>query len=146
MNRYCGIACAVLAAAFAAPALAADPNATAAPSPSYWIGLDYLYWGVRGDRLPALVTTGPPGSAGVLGAPGTTALFGDSTVDDAWRSGARLTAGYWFDPEHRSGVEASVFGLANASTEFSANSSAYPLLARPFFNTALNGQDSMLVA
>src|SRR5207344_153164 len=86
--------------AFTQIASAADmPVKAPAPPPlaggSFWAEAEYLYWQTKGDGLPALVTTGV---TGVLGAPGTSVLFGQSTVNDDWRSGVRVRAGYWFDP------------------------------------------------
>ena len=89
------------ALAFSETAFAADlPIVTKAPSatpdygPRYWLEADFLGWTVTGDRLPALVTTSPAGTpaplAGVLGAPGTTVLFGNSTVNDDWRAGGKV--------------------------------------------------------
>src|SRR5205823_1411763 len=46
----------------------------------------------------------------------------------------RLTAGVWCDDEHETGIEASGFFLAPRSFRFAANSSEFPVLARPFFN------------
>jgi len=133
---------------------AADmPSKAPAPAPqaggSVWAEAEYLYWQTKGDKLPALVTTGPDtllATAGVLGAPGTSVLFGQSTVNQDWRSGVRVRAGYWFDPGKTMGIEAHFFGLENASTDFFASSSTTPVLARPFFNTITNAQDSQLVA
>src|SRR5262245_36117689 len=135
-------------------AAAADMPAKAPPPPpqaggSFWAEAEYLYWQIKGDKLPALVTTGPDtllATAGVLGAPGTSVLFGQSTVNQDWRSGVRVRAGYWFDPGKTMGIEAHFFGLENASTDFFASSSTTPVLARPFFNTITNAQDSQLVA
>src|SRR5262245_31922928 len=124
-------------------AAAADMPAKAPPPApqaggSFWAEAEYLYWQIKGDKLPALVTTGPDtllATAGVLGAPGTSVLFGQSTVNQDWRSGVRVRAGYWFDPGKTMGIEAHFFGLENASTDFFASSSTTPVLARPFFNT-----------
>jgi hypothetical protein len=117
---------------------------------SFWLSAEYLLWSAKGDRLPPLVTTSPPGTpvpaAGVLGLPSTSVLFGNEAVNDRWRSGARLRAGYWFDPARTVGVEASFFMLGNASTGFSAASNGTPILARPFFNALLNQQDTVLIA
>jgi putative beta barrel porin BBP7 len=105
---------------------------------------------VKGDRLPALVTTSPAGTpvaaAGVLGAPGTSVLSGDSAVDGGWRAGAQLRAGYWFDPQHGKGIEVSFFDLQSAATSFATDSGAHAILAQPFFNALTNLQDSALVA
>ena len=129
-------------------ASAADmPVKAPAPPPhaggSFWAEAEYLYWQTKGDGLPALVTTGV---TGILGTPGTSVLFGQSTVNEDWRSGVRVRGGYWLDPTRSMGIEAHFFGLENASTNFFASSSGTPLLARPFFNTAINAQDAELIA
>jgi Putative beta barrel porin-7 (BBP7) len=82
---------------------------------------------------------------GVLGLPTTTVLFGDSSVNGGWRSGGRLQAGYWFDPQHNRGIEASFFDLQGASTGFATDSNAHPILARPFVNAQNNQQSASLV-
>jgi hypothetical protein len=116
----------------------------------FWAEADALGWSVKGDHLPALVTTSPAGtpraSAGVLGAPGTTVLFGNSDVNEDWRAGGRITAGYWFDPSRSRGLEASFFGLGDASTGFAANSTANPIIARPFVDATTNLQNAAFVA
>ena len=116
---------------------------------SFWAEIDYLGWTVKGDRLPPMVTASPAGTplaqAGVLGASGTTVLFGDSAVNGGWRSGGRLQAGYWFDPRHGRGIEVSFFDLQDASTRFATDSNAHPILARPFFNALTNLQEAALV-
>jgi putative beta barrel porin BBP7 len=152
--RLTGLA--VLAAmACGDPAAAADlPLKARPPAPAdagqFWVEMEYLAWSVKGDRLPPLVTTSPtgtlPAQAGILGPPSTTVLFGDSSVNGGWRSGGRLRAGYWFDPQHQSGIEASIFGLEHASTGFNANSSGAPVLARPFFDPTTGLQNAMLIA
>ncbi len=141
----------LFAALFCGPVDAADlPYARKAPpappaTGSFWVELDYLAWTVKGDHLPPLVTTGP---TGVLGAPGTAVLFGDSTVNDGWRSGGRLQAGYWFDQTRTRGVEASLFAIEDATTDFAAasNAAGSPVLARPFFDPVLNAQSALFVA
>ena len=115
----------------AAPAFSADMplKAKAPPRPvasPFWIEADYLLWSVKGDKLPALASTGN------LGAPGTAVLFGDAAVNDRWRSGIEIKAGYWFDPQHGWGIESSAFGLQDASTGFNASSNGTPTLARRF--------------
>jgi len=130
------------------PITKAPPKVSDSGSP-FWAEIDYLAWTVKGDRPPPLVTTSPAGTpglqAGVLGAPATSVLFGDSAVNGGWRSGGRLQAGYWFDPRHNKGIEVSFFDLQGASTGFATDSSAHPILARPFFNALTNAQDAALV-
>jgi hypothetical protein len=126
-----------------APVKAADFN-------PFWAEADALGWSVKGDHLPPLVTTSPAGTpfaqAGVLGIPGTTVLFGDSSVNNDWRAGGRITAGYWFDPSRNRGLEVSFFGLGDVSTDFSANSAATPIIARPFFDATTGLQNAEFVA
>jgi hypothetical protein len=139
-----------------APAAAADlkprPLLKAPPpTPSaFWIGAEYLLWSSKGDRLPPLVTTSPPGTpqalAGVLGAPGTTVLFGGDGSNDRWRSGARVRAGYWLDPQHSGAIEANVFILDRNSAGFAASSDGNPILAQPFVNALTGAQDASLIA
>lgn len=132
---------------------AADLPMKAPPQPTdfnpFWAEVDYLAWSVTGDKLPALVTTSPVGTplgvVGVLGQPTTTVLFGNSSVNNDWRSGGRITAGYWFDPQRSRGIEASFFGLENLSTGFATDTNANPILARPFTN-ALTGFPDALIA
>jgi hypothetical protein len=120
------------------------------PDGQLWADVDFLLWWVKGDRLPPLVTTSPAGTpraqAGVLGAPGTTVLFGDSGVNGGVRTGVRFRAGYWCDCEHTIGIEGDFFVLENLATHFNAASNGNPILARPFFNALTNQQDSELIA
>jgi hypothetical protein len=115
-----------------------------------WVAVDYLLWHVKGDSLPPLVTTSPAGTprtqAGVLGTPGVAPLFGDSRVNDDWRSGGRVRVGTWLDCQHTLGIEANFFMLENAAEHFDASSSGNPILARPFFNSVTGRPDSELIA
>jgi hypothetical protein len=128
---------------FAKAAPASDPGNR------FWAEIDYLGWSVKGDRLPPMVTTSPAGTplplAGVVGAPGTTVLFGNSAVNDGWRSGGRLQAGYWLDPQRNRGIEVSFFDLQSASTGFATDSRTHPILAQPFVNALTGNHDAMLV-
>ena len=106
------------------------------PPGRVWIGADFLLWWTRGQHLPPLVTTSPPGTpeteAGVIGADSTTVLFGDQTVNGGVRPGFRLTAGGWFNEAHTTGIEANFIYLGTEVTHFSAQSDGIPILARPF--------------
>jgi hypothetical protein len=113
-----------------------------------WADIDYLMWNVSGDKLPPLVTTGmPPQSrAGALGAPATGILVGNTTVNEDWRSGGRITAGYFLDAQHGTSIELNFFELANATTRFSASSGSSMVLARPFLDANTGLQNSQLIA
>ncbi len=106
----------------------------------FYLSGEYLLWWIKNSHYPPLVTTGPVGSTGAIGAPGTTVLFGGS-LDNEERSGGRFTAGYWFDNCQTLALEGTFFFLANRNVNFAANSGTFPLLARPFFD--LNSQSEI---
>ena len=87
-----------------------------------WVRADYLVWWMKGGDTPPLVTTSPAGTAqtaaGVIGQPGTRVLFGEGELNNAARSGLRLTLDYWLCPCQLYGIEASYFGLAPQETEY----------------------------
>jgi hypothetical protein len=116
----------------------------------YWLRADYLAWWTSGTRLPPLVTTSPAGTsveqAGVLGAAGTTVLFGGTTVGTDMRSGFRTTMGMWLDCCHKWSVEFEYLSLGERSNDFGMFSAGSPILARPLFNVDTNAQASQLVA
>jgi hypothetical protein len=105
---------------------------------------------MKGASLPPLVTTSPAGTpaaqAGVLGAPGTTVVFGGNKVNDEIRSGFRFTLGGWLNDCRTCGVEADFFMLGSRGTGFEGSSTGSPILARPFFNTTSGLQDAQLIA
>ena len=96
------------------------------------------------------MTTSPTGtptsSAGVL--PGATILYPTSDVNGGARPGGRFTGGFWCDECQSTGFDASFFILTTPYHNYSANSSATgsPILARPFYNTALPGEDAALIS
>lgn len=110
-----------------------------------WGNIEYLMWWQEDARFPSLVTTSPDGTArddaGVLGS--STALFG-GTIDSGTHNGARLTLGMdW--PGGASGIGATLFALGEETSEFRGSSDTIPILGRPFFNTALNEEDALLL-
>jgi hypothetical protein len=112
------------------------------------LSAEYLLWWTRGQRLPALVTTGPAGepARGALGANGTVVLFGNQEADDQARSGGRLRGTLWLDPEQAIGLDMGGFLLEQVSTDFAANSDSIPVLARPVFLLGSNVEGRQLVA
>jgi hypothetical protein len=109
---------------------------------------EYLLWWLKGDGVPALVTTSPQGTpraqAGVLGQTGTSVLFGDSQLNSTSRSGGRVVLGWWAGPTMR--IEGEFFGLGSASANFNQASTGDPILARPFFNLGTGAADSNVIA
>jgi hypothetical protein len=120
------------------------------PPGRFWLRADYLLWWTNGMRLPPLVTTSPAGTqvdrAGVLGYPNTSILFGNTTVGDDGRSGFRTTLGMWLDCCNIWDLEFDYLSLGQRTSDFSASSSDYSVLARPFFNVQTNKQASELVS
>jgi hypothetical protein len=118
--------------------------------PQFWATGEFIYGWIRGDGLPPLVTASPAGtaraSAGALGFPTTTVLFGGNTVNEEGRPGLRLAAGYWFDDARTLGLEAGGMFLASRATGFAANSDGSTILARPFLDVTTGLPSSVLVA
>jgi hypothetical protein len=111
---------------------------------------EWLLWWGKGNAVPPLVTTGPtsqsPAEAGVPGAPGTAILFGNSDLNDASRSGGRVTLDYWLTCDHSLALEAQYFGLGDNTETFAASNNSDPILARPFVNVATLADDAGLIA
>lgn len=114
-----------------------------------WYGrADALGFWVRGQTLPPLLTTSPPGTpqsgAGVL--PNADVLVPQERVNGDGRVGGRFSIGRYGDCCTGCGFEANFLVLENQSQSFSASSSGTPILARPFFNTLTAAPDAVLVA
>jgi Putative beta barrel porin-7 (BBP7) len=103
-----------------------------------WVNAEYLLWWMRGQSLPALATTSPTGTsatqAGVLGAPGTSVLFGDALANNTARSGGRISAGTWIGDGQIFGVEGDFFMLETKAANFGISSGGSPILGRPFID------------
>jgi Putative beta barrel porin-7 (BBP7) len=111
--------------------------------------LEWLGWFTRGRNTPPLVSTSPVGTArtdaGVLGLDTTTVLYGNDPIGTNLRNGGRLTFDHLFADGITTGT-ARFWGIEDGSETFTVNSTNNPIIARPFFNTALGIQDSFLVA
>lgn len=122
---------------------------TCVPRDRFWVEADYVYWFLRGNPLPALVTASPAGTpraaAGVLGRPSTTVFLGDERVNDDGRSGFFVRGGAWLDTCQTCGIESSFFVLGDhgRSDVFVAPDGG--TLARPFFNAVTRAPDAELV-
>jgi hypothetical protein len=115
-----------------------------------WGSGEYLLWWVKGQPLPPLLTTSSAGTSdtqvGVLGTPGTSILYGNNSVSGGAHSGGRFTLGCWLDDCQRWGVGAGVFFLGDSPSNFQANSSGDPLLARPIYDVTFPGQAAQILA
>ncbi|MBA4063027.1 MAG: hypothetical protein C0501_04835 [Isosphaera sp.] len=110
---------------------------------------EYLLWFTKSAEIPPLVTTSSLPFNGRLGVGDTRVLLGGS-FGDLTHSGGRVTVGRWFGDGQCRGLEARGFYVNQDTATFSANTAAFPLLARPFFNVNPNtpffGSSSEVVA
>lgn len=111
---------------------------------------EYLLWWSDSYGVPALVTTSsagtPPATAGVLGDPNTSILFGGGHISSDAQSGGRFALNYWFDDRRFAGLEATYLGIAEDTTQFATTSDDWPILARPYFDVTAATEAAMLVA
>ena len=113
------------------------------------VRVDYILWWLREGRVPALLTTSSPASAGLLGRPDTRVLYGDDRLEtrhDDRFNGVRFDLGWWFDDAHTLGVEGGAFFLERDSTHFEAISDGSTVLARPYFNALTGAPESEIIA
>lgn len=79
--------------------------------------VDFLWWYLKKDEIPPLLTTGPDGTTGVPGDPGVTTFYGGSIMSRHDRFiGVRPTLGYWFNEEETVGLEATAFFVERDSS------------------------------
>lgn len=115
-----------------------------------WLDADYLLWWFKpAPTGPALLSTGTltnPTSlgSGVLGAPGSSVLAGNSNLNQGPYSGFRINAGF-VNCDGSYGGEGSFFYLAQRGTteSFSSGGNGNPLLARPIID-ARTGNETVL--
>lgn len=92
------------------------------PQFTTWFAGEWLIGRARGVGLVPVVTTGPASAgllAGAVGQPTTAPLFGGNRVLTDWRSGLRVEAGVWFDPDHTTGASARFYSLFSATDRLS---------------------------
>jgi len=112
-----------------------------AEAPRGWVTGEYLLWWFKGSPLPVpLVTSGSLDDAipGALGQPGTRVLIGGEPIESAVRSGGRVAAGLWVDPERTWGIEGNYLFLPQSHVTRSVATSGQPgspTLAVPIFDT-----------
>jgi hypothetical protein len=98
----------------------------------FYVIVDYLLAWTKSDRVPPLVTTGPPSSEGILGNPGTMVLFGGSDLNTGTRSGINITAGVCLSECLNLGLQTNFFGLFPKTQNPVFRSDQFPVLGRPF--------------
>ena len=119
-----------------------------------WFGsVELLLMFRRGDRLPALVTTGPDGdvdTAGELNQIGTEILVGggESIFDDV-TAGARFQLGTWLDSQQARSLVLRGWFAGEETFGFSQDQESLPVIARPFLNVSdgqAAEQDTQVIA
>src|SRR5690606_32278775 len=90
-----------------------------------WGRAEYLVWWTKSMNVPPLATTSDTGTvqdnAGVLGLTTTDILFGNGSLNDEARSGARFTLGTWFDDTDMCGLEVNYMFLGEESNGFAGS-------------------------
>jgi hypothetical protein len=112
----------------------------------YWGGFEGLLWWNKGRYMPALATTSNAADRGVLGQPSTSVLFGQDHIGSDLQSGGRLTLGAWLDPIATTGIGLRFTAIEGDRTRFDSSSDGSTVLARPYFNATLPGEDASLLA
>lgn len=114
-----------------------------------WTEMEYLAWASKPTHLPALVSTSPlgtdPADAGILGPTGSV-LFGNETIQNTLRSGARLNMGYWLTPEHVAGVELRFLWLDGERTDKLFTGGDDLILATPFIDAGTGLPNATLIS
>lgn len=111
----------------------------------WWLGAEYLLGFTRAATLPPLVTASPVGSGGVIGRPGTRVLVGGSQDFDGI-SGYRFGGGVWLDGCRAYALDWSAFFLPSQQAQGTFTAAPGQVLARPFFDTVLNTENSRVIA
>lgn len=114
-----------------------------------WVTGEFLFgWAARTNLVP-LVTTNPAGTgqlvAGLLSEPSTETLLG-GTQSSGLLPGFRLGAGFIYDQEYGTGVEAGFMFLSSNSSNFFFDSADHNfILARPYIDATSDNAASVLV-
>lgn len=129
--------------AYGAPAWGCGPDACnsrcpcgpCGPDGRLWLSSELLLWWTRGQYLPPLISTSPPGANGIL--PGARVLYGDRRVGEDVRPGFRVRAGAWLDECNMCGIEGSFYFLGNRrQTYITPDCVPGQYIGRPFFDVA----------
>jgi hypothetical protein len=86
--------------------------------PWVWASVELLLGSSSGVDVPPLITSGPitaGTTAGAIGAPTTTFVFGERKMLDNWRPGLRAELGGWFGERHQWGLSARYYSLYSTS-------------------------------
>jgi hypothetical protein len=131
------------------PGMPQHPGSGSPAVETCFIDAELLLWRVK-SAAPTfpLVTTGAPTSAGVIGAPTTSVLFGNENYYFDTFTGGRITVGGWLDSCKRYGIAFTGLLLEEKAIVFGANSDSngIPTLARPAIDEATRTPTALLVS
>lgn len=109
------------------------------PLIGFWARAEYAHLTLDGQGAPPLVTTSSAGTslanAGLLGLASTRTLYGGNELGDDSRSGGRFEIGRYFGTSGL-GLSASILFADDVDDQFTADTSTYGILARPYINVA----------
>lgn len=112
------------------------------PLNGFWARAEYANLTLDGQGAPPLVTTSSPGTAlanaGVLGLAGTRTLYGGNELGDGSRSGGRFEIGRYFGTSGLA-LSASILFADDVDDQFTADTSTYGILARPYIDVSPGG-------
>ncbi|MCZ2341446.1 MAG: BBP7 family outer membrane beta-barrel protein, partial [Bacteroidales bacterium] len=104
-----------------------------------------LGWIPRAN-MPALLTTSSAPYNGIIGRGDTRVILAGNSLEDRYHTGGRFGFDYWFGCQQKWGFGGDFWFLGQNTGSFLADSTTYPLLARPFVNLNQNQQFSELIA
>lgn len=123
-----------------------DAQLGLSPEPyRWWLSGEYLLGFTKSASAPPVASASPAASAGIVGLAGTRLLQSTSPKFDSI-SGGRFSGGVWLDACRAYGVEWGVFFLPRQESTSSFQAAGGEALARPFFDTLFNVENSRLIS
>lgn len=110
----------------------------------WWLSGEYLLGFTNSADLPPVVSIGPPQSAAILTAGGQP--LGAGVQDLGGVSGFRVSGGVWLDSCRAYALDWNIFFLPRQQITNTFTAGPGQVLARPFFDTALNVENSRRIA
>jgi hypothetical protein len=111
----------------------------------WWLSGEYLLGFTKGAVTRPIASAGPVAGGAILGVGGTRPLF-DGEQDFGGVSGFRFGGGVWLDSCRAYGFDWGVFFLPRQTNSATFTAGPGEVLARPFFDTALNVENSRRIS
>jgi Putative beta barrel porin-7 (BBP7) len=126
-----------------------DPATTVDSAPRLQVSADYLYWFLRSEAVPPLLTTGPASSTATIGQPGTQLVYGDDRLEsrhDDRYVGVRFGLDWWLDDARTFALHGSAFFLERDSSNYTIPWQSAPVISRPYIDATTGAYQSAVVA